>query len=168
MYRSAGRRTAGRAIAAGRRRAADHLRLWRLLSAGRIARILTIRQGRAAGRIPGWTAAGRRVATARRIPAASWVAAAILTGIPAAGVAVIRWRRCIAAAAVVGTRLGRPIAAAGGILGVAGGRAGRPGVHLAGWWQERGHVLIGVRHGGQVGQVPVQLPLQKREKNLIC
>ncbi len=105
MYRSAGRRAARRAVAASRRRAADHL-LWRLLL--RIARILTVLQGRAAaGRIPCWTTAGRRIATAtRRIPAAG-VAAAILTGIPAAGVAVIRGRRCVAAAAVVGARLGR-------------------------------------------------------------
>ncbi len=134
MYRTAGRRTARRAVAASRRRrAADHLLLLRrlLLSAGRIARILTVLEGRAAGRIPCWTAAGRRIATARRIPAAG-VAAAILTGIPAAGIAIIRRRRRIAAATVVGARLGRSIAAAGGILGVAaGGRAGGPG-HLAG------------------------------------
>ncbi len=104
MYRPTGRRAARRAVAASRR-AANHLRL--LLSAGRIARILTILKGRAAGRIACWTAAGRRIATAtRRIPAA-WVAA-ILTGIPAApGVAVIRRRRCIAAATVVGPWLGR-------------------------------------------------------------
>ncbi len=128
MYRPAGRRAA---VGASRRRAADHwLRL--LLSAGRIARILTVRQGWAAGRIPCWTAAGRRIATATRRISAAGVAAAILTGIPAAGVAVIRRRRCIAAATVVRARLGRSIAAAGGILGVAaGGRAGRPG-HLAG------------------------------------
>jgi hypothetical protein len=167
LYRPAGRRAARWAVAAGRRRAADHLLRRLLLSAGRIARILTVLQGRAAaGRIPCWTAAaaGRRVATAtRRIPAA-WVAAAILTGIPSAGIAVIRRGRRIAAAAVIGARLGRSVAAAGGILGVAGGRAGRPR-HLAGRRQERGHVLISVRHGGQVGQVPVQLPLKIQKKS---
>ena len=136
---------------------------------------------------PWWTAGSTRVAVLRpgrvsrsslgrvalpprgvwpRIPGSprNWCSA------PVPGSGITGRRGCAAVAttaAAVVRRLLASVAAAAAILaaavslGGAGGRGGSAGRrHLAGWRQEGGQVLVGVRHLGQVGQVAVQLPLR--------
>jgi hypothetical protein len=123
----------------------------------RITGIAVLRPGRIAGRAASRRIGIGRITTRSRITARRRrpILAGIATG--RAGVAPAVRRYTAIPTAVVGPGL----VAAASVLWIAGSWW-TPGRHLSGWRQQRLQILIGVRHGGQVGQVTVQLPLEKR------